>query len=369
MGTQTQVNKSENKNIKNKASSFFKVFSISTAIFLIIISIMAGLYLTSTIKPPEIPIMVVAADTLPEIDMPAFTALEGEEADMLIGDGLIAPTGFTDEDRKVSFYTFLIVGLDEGINSDAIMVASYDAGIKEGNVISIPRDSLVNVSRRIRKINAAFPAGTIYGGGLEGGVAQLSREVKTVIGFVPDYYVCIDLDAFVKIVNAVGGVEVDVPFHMRYRDPDQGLYIDIKKGLQLLDGETALKFARYRLGNGSRSITDYQRMEHQQMVIKAVLASLLKPANILKIPQFIDIFNENVHTDLTTGNMLWFASQLIEIRGTDSLSTHTLPTNGNIITPISYELLDAPAIVELVNRTINPFKIDIEIKDLDIVTE
>ena len=231
MGIQTRTRKCEKKNTKNKASLFFKSFSISTAICLVIVWVMAWLYLTNTIKPPEIPTTVIAAGLLSETYQSAFTALEGEEADMFIGDGLIAPLGFTDKDRKESFYTFLIIGLDEGINTDVIMVASYDAGVKNGNVISIPRDSLVNVSRRNRKINAAFPAGTVYGGGLEGGVAQLSREVKTIIGFVPDYYVCINLNAFIKIVDAVGGVEVDVPFHMRYRDPDQDLYIDIKQGI------------------------------------------------------------------------------------------------------------------------------------------
>jgi anionic cell wall polymer biosynthesis LytR-Cps2A-Psr (LCP) family protein len=89
---------------------------------------------------------------------------------LLLGN-LPSPEGFTDDDRKELFYTFLLIGLDGGVNTDTIMVASYDAVKMEGNVISIPRDSLENVQRRVRKINAAYPAGTLFGGGRDGGIA------------------------------------------------------------------------------------------------------------------------------------------------------------------------------------------------------
>ena len=326
----------------------------------------------SSIRPPEIPanpLISVAPNPYADLSDPAFILPEGHEADLLIGGGMFAPKGFTSEYRKDLFYTFLILGLDEGVNVDTIMVASYDGLNKEANIISIPRDSLVNVSRNIRKINAAYPAGTLRGGGRTGGIAQMQREVMTVIGFVPDFYILVDLDAFIKIIDAVGYIEIDVPFHMRYDDPYQGLHIDIPAGRQLLNGENALNFARYRRGNrGFPTITDYRRIEHQQMVIRAILNNLLQPANILRIPELITIFNENVHSNLSTGNIIWLANQLNEIGGTEALSTYTLPTSGSLRLTHWYEILDGPAIVELVNRTINPYTKDITLADLDIIS-
>ena len=366
----------KNENIQNKSSSkivlFIKVFILTSVLSTIVVLSVGGVVL-NMIKPPVIPAIsntykTSEPDSAPDNGEYAYLAPEGEEEDMLIGDGLIAPEEFTKDDRKESFYTFLIIGLDEGINTDTIMVASYDEINKEANIISIPRDSLVNVKRSIKKINAAYPAGTLYGGGMKGGVEQLKRELKTIIGFVPDYYVCIDLNAFVKIVDAVGGVDVVVPFDMKYDDPEQNLHIDIREGEQHLDGENALRFARYRKSNsGLVTITDYERIENQQTVIKAVLKNLIKPENILRLPEFVNIFTENVYTDIKPQNMLWFAIQLKEINGTDALSTYTMPTTGTSGLPMYYEYLDEPAIVELVNRTINPYKKDIEAKDLDII--
>ncbi|MCL2004233.1 MAG: LCP family protein [Oscillospiraceae bacterium] len=280
-----------------------------------------------------------------------------------------APEGVTDEDRKPDFFTVLILGLDSGVNNDAIMVASYDAANREAHLISIPRDTLVNVTRRVKKINAAYAAGTLNGGGADGGVAQARREIKTLIGFIPDYYVVVNFRAFERMIDAVGGVELDVPYAMRYHDPVQGLSINIPQGLQTLNGADALKFARYRMGgSGSRTISDYDRMANQQAVIKALLEKALRPSNITKLPEFIGIFSDNVRTDLTDGNLVWFGEQLAGLRGTDALSTHTLPMSGSSRAPHWYELADRDAALELINATVNPYTVPITPNDVDILT-
>ena len=327
-------------------SSLLKVFLVTLVLISAIFFITIYLNFIGTIQPPEIP----------PID---------EKSE------LVAPEGFTDEDRKELFYTFLILGLNESINANTIMVASYDGVSGEANLVSIPRDSLVDATRRVRKINSAFPAGMIRYGGVEGGITQMQREVMSVIGFVPDFYVVIDFDGFERLIDVIGGVEIYVPFHMRYSDPFQDLHINIPPGLQLMDGKTALHFARFRRSNIGelRDITDYGRIENQQTVINATISNLLQPANILNIPEFIDIFTENVHTNLTPGNLLWFATQFNEIRDTDAISTYTVPTLRTTGPPMWYELLDGPAIVELVNRTINPYERDIELEDLNIISQ
>lgn len=354
---------------KRRRRLFIKTFLITIAFFSVLI--FAGwLTLKSAVKPPTIAQEDGNTTTGNETDLEqaAYHLPDEEHEDGQIGDDSPAPEGFTPEDRKPLFYTFLVFGLDEGVNTDTIMVAAYDGTNHKAYVVGFPRDSKVNVKRSIKKINAAYPAGTLHGGGKDGGIDQLKRELKTLIGFIPDYYVCIDFKAFKQIVDTLGGVEVDVPINMLYDDPYQDLHINISKGVQTLTGKEALHFARYRKGNnGVNTITDYQRIENQQAVIKAVLDKLLKPANILKLPEFINIFNENVYTDIKLEEMAWFAKELNNVTGSDALETYTLPTTGTSGPPSYYELPDEAAIVTLINQTINPYVKDIEAKDLDII--
>ena len=297
----------------------------------------------------------------------AFLVPEGDMEDTLIGGGLHAPEGFTTDDRKEQFYTFLIVGLDEGFNTDTIIVASYDGLKQKANLISIPRDTLVNVKRPLKKINAAYPVGARNGDKSEG-MAQLQREIKTIIGFVPDFFLLVNFSAFTELVDAIGGVDVEADINMVYDDPVQNLHINIPKGQQHLDGINALRFARYRKGgSGYRTLSDYERIENQQKVIKAVLTQLLKPENILKVPEFIEIFNNNVFSNLDSGNILWFAGEINKIKGTDALSAFTIPTAGTSGEPSYYEYLDKDGVIRLVNETINPYIKDIEAKDVDII--
>ena len=348
------------KKTVNKKALFIKSFLISFIIFAGII-VAGALALLNSAKPP------VPPD--PSNFDSAFYPRETND-DKGNGSGVFLPEGFSLSDRKDAFYTFLLVGLDEGVQTDTIIVASYDGVSGAANLVSVPRDCLVNVSRRTKKINAAYGTGTLNGG-RDGGIAQLRRELKTIIGFVPDYYVLIDLNAFRKIIDTIDGVEINVPFYMEYDDPDQDLHIRIPRGVQTLYGKDALHFARYRQGNPggpSPTISDYKRIENQQQVIKAVLDKLIKPSNIAKIPEFLDIFNTYVHSDVKPDDMLWFIGELKKIKDTGMLTTHTLPTiDGVRLDNISYELLDEAGILELVNTTINPYKKDIEAKDIDII--
>ena len=362
---ESRRSKRENNDKKKsgKAKLFVKTFFISIAVFAILA--VAGAYAAQRFYRPPAP--APWTQNAPDF---AFYPLEGHEEDKNIGNGVFIPEGFSISDRKKEFYTFLVLGIDQGANTDTIIIASYDGVNKEAHLISIPRDSLVNVRRTVKKINAAYGTGTLNGGGREGGISQLRREIRTIIGFVPDYYIIINLNAFTRIVDAVGGVEVTVPFNMVYDDPDQNLHINIPGGTRTLNGRDALHFARYRRGNDPRNdISDYRRIEHQQQVVKAVIDKLLRPANILKIPEFIDIFNTNVYNDITAEEMLWFANEFRSIKGLEILQTHTLPTLGTERFNYVYEILDEEGILELINSTVNPFTKDIEAKDLDIITK
>jgi len=285
-----------------------------------------------------------------------------------------APERFTDDDRRDHFWTFLIIGLNEGRNANTVMVASYCYITKEAHIISIPRDVPVNANRRgnAQKLASSYLAGAGGGRGRAGGINQVQMDVMNVIGFIPDYYVVIDYDTFFTIIDAVGGIEVYVPIRMRYRDPCQNLDIDIQPGLQHMDSETALHFSRFRQSNRNSPYPslpdgDIGRTRNQQAVISAVISSLLSVSSIPRIPEFVSIFNESVHTNLNFREMMFFASELNHVRGADALSTDTFVPSHSSGRPLYFEFLSPAGVLEIVNNTINPFSEDIELRDLNIV--
>ena len=140
--------------------------------------------------------------------------------------------------RKKDCYTFLVMGMDDGNgNTDTIMAVTFDVKGKHVSVISIPRDTLVDVPRTIKKINAYST----------GGIEEVQKEVSGILGFPVDHYITVNLRGFKALVDAVGGVDFEVPINMNYDDPTQNLHIHLSKGMQHLDGEKALQLVRFRL--------------------------------------------------------------------------------------------------------------------------
>jgi LCP family protein required for cell wall assembly len=280
-------------------------------------------------------------------------------------DIFIEPPDHEGWERKEDFFTLLLFGYDGGLNTDTIMVAAFDAANQQAYIVSIPRDTRIDVQRNIQRINSAYPVGRQGGRGHNGGVEQLKREVQTIIGFMPDFYVSIEEHAFVRIVDAVNGVNINVPFHMYYTDPYQDLYINIPAGPQRLNGQNALHFVRYRYGNDrAQTISDYRRMQHQQQLIRAMMNELLSPATVLRVPELIRTYRDHVSTDLSLSEKLWFAEQFI--LGDVSLSMFRYPTTSQLDTHW-YEIPDTEEALELINRTINPFTRDLTVENLRIV--
>jgi len=301
-------------------------------------------------------------------DRPAIIVLDDEDLirETLNVEPEVDTIHFT---RRPGVFTFLLYGLDEGYNVDSIMVALFDTNDRSVHIIGMPRDTKVESSRRtgLSKLVASYPSGRARGGGHEGGVERLSTEVASLIGFVPDFYIGINLRAFVRVIDGIGGVTVHVPFHMRYNDPYQNLHIDIPAGTQRLSGQQALHFARFRQADeGFRSINDFQRIENQQTILAAVLDEMLSPRSITQIPEFIRIYQEHVYTNISNSDLVWFGAD-VALNGIDSFETHTIPIarterNG------WYEVPDRDGLLELINRTINPFTRDIEAGMLRIVS-
>ncbi|MFR3290684.1 MAG: LCP family protein [Lachnospiraceae bacterium] len=203
-------------------------------------------------------------------------------------------------------YTFPVVGLDKaGYNTDTMMVGRIDTKNHEINVVSIPRDTMVNVSWSVKKVNTLYAADINSGGN---GIDGLMDGLKDILGFQIDCYAVVDLNAFVQLVDAIGGVDYNVPIDMNYYDPTQDLYISIPAGEQHLDGEEALKVVRFRSGYAT---ADIGRIGTQQDFLMSVASQMLTLGNIPNLPTFIDIFVNNVDTNLSAENLAFFARQFL----------------------------------------------------------
>ena len=262
-----------------------------------------------------------------------------------------------------NMYTFLVVGLDQVSNStDTMMVGRIDTENHTIDVVSLPRDTLVNVSWSVKKINTLYSADINTGGN---GIDGLLDGLKDILGFRIDCYAVVDLTAFVELVDAIGGVDYNVPVNMNYYDPTQDLYINIPAGEQHLDGEEALKVVRFRSGYAS---ADIGRIGTQQDFLKSVASQMLTLGNIPNLPTFIDIFEEYVVTNMSASNLAFFARQFLLCKSED-INFHTLPGNyGDSIKGLSYVSINISEWLEMVNTYLNPYDQDVTEANVNILT-
>ena len=272
-----------------------------------------------------------------------------------------ASTGEENSLRKDGFYTILVCGIDDGNGgSDTMMLAAVDTENKTVNVASIPRDTMVNEDWTVKKMNSAYN---------RGGIDEVKKQVEKITGFPVDFYVTVDLNAFVDLVDAIGGVDFDVPIDMNYDDPLQDLHIHFKAGMQHLDGKQAMGVVRFRHNNngGGYPMQDLDRIKTQQAFLKTVADKMFSLQSVIKIPEFARIFFENVKSDLQLGEMVWFGNQINAI-GSENIHFTTLPGEAKDVYGGSYYVLDREACLELFNSSFNPYKEDMSLADLNIKT-
>lgn len=218
---------------------------------------------------------------------------------------------------------FLILGMED-VRSDSILLASFNKESKKLDVISIPRDTYVHRkgfdSGEERKINSVYN---------KHGADGVMKTVAYILDEIPiHHYVMLDYKGVENIVDMVGGVEVNVPFDMVYNDPyaKPPLNIDIKKGIQTLDGEKALDFIRWRKGNKKIGYIDGDigRIKAQQALLTS-LASKAKE-NILPI---ITKGYKYVETNIGLMDVLSYGRNAIGIENED-ISFVTLPGKSDL---------------------------------------
>jgi LCP family protein required for cell wall assembly len=253
-----------------------------------------------------------------------------------------------DKDNKS--ISFLLMGIDSrsfaesnGVRSDTIMLFNVDRSTGVISIISIPRDTRTAIEGRKNKekINHSFA----YGG------PELTvNTVSKLLGIDLEYYIVADYQMVKEYVDLVGGVEFDVPMDMTYSDPyaDPPLEINLKAGSQVLDGDKALQYLRYRKGYKN---ADLGRIEAQQSFLKSLIKETAKPGIIFKIPGIYKIYRNSINTNIPMMKMGLYGVSLFKY-DLDAINSNTLPGTTKNIDGISYFINSDEQTRDLIDQTL-----------------
>ncbi|MEG2376947.1 MAG: LCP family protein [Clostridia bacterium] len=346
--TQSKNDDTNNKKPRKKMAKKKKKILITVILIVIVIAIVGVALALKFVKPPT------AGNN---------RGAQPVNSDVVNTDTNGEPLKINDSARKEDLFNILICGTDlDGYHTDSIMLASFDMKAKTVKVLNIPRDTMANVKRSNKKINAAYSVT-----GEPGNIEELYSELESLIGFKPDNYVTVELKGFIDMIDAIGGVEVDVKRDMKYNDASQDLFIDLKKGVQTLNGYNSMCYMRYRKDNygGGYVEGDTGRVRAQQLFVEALMKKMLTPATVVKLPQLVDIVMKNVKTDLSTGNMIWLGKELMSMNIDTGFQMFLVPGEGQYYKGIAYYIPYEHHLLKMVNDNFNPFVDPIE--DLNIV--
>ena len=241
--------------------------------------------------------------------------------------------------------TVMIMGVDERADdvgrSDTLMIATLDPDKNQAALLSVPRDTRVKIKGYgFDKINAAYA----YGG------RKLTQEtIESLLNTHIDHYIKINVHGFTKIIDALGGIDIDVEKRMYYEDPwddDGGLYIDLQPGMQHMDGKTAITYVRYRDEEG-----DIGRIKRQQNFMKAVMDKLVSPTIIPKLPAIVSAVSDSVETDMSVSEILSFLGTLQDAKD-NGLKSEMLPGKPVYIEGISYWVPDISKTRQILANTL-----------------
>jgi len=243
-------------------------------------------------------------------------------------------SGEFDNSNRVNI---LFLGTNQGL-SDTIMVFSLDMEKKRLDQISLPRDTYYPRSAyagaAYQKLNSVYST--------EGSMGA-SKAASDILGGIPiHYYAEVDTKGAINIVNAMGGVDMYVPIDMKYSDPDQNLYIDLRAGQQRLSGEQALMFLRFR---SAYPDADLGRISAQQEFLKAAFSQL----GGMNIPSVAVTVQREVNTNMNMTTALGYVTRASGMSGWNFV-THKLPGTTGMRDGLSYFFHDAAAAKELMRQ-------------------
>ena len=230
----------------------------------------------------------------------------------------------------------LLLGQNDSL-TDTIMMCSFDTENKRVDIVSVPRDTYYERSGyedpAYQKINSIYGTEDVFG---------IATAVSNVLGGVPiHYYEILEDQDVAAIVDSMGGVEFDVPIDMKYTDKKQGLYIDIKAGMQVLDGDHAVQYLRYRKGYATG---DIGRVEAQQAFMKEAF----KQSIGLGFPKVAKTVFDEVESNLNAKMAVRIGTEAVGMTTSD-IETYTAPGKSGMENGASYFFIDGSKTAELMD--------------------
>ena len=241
------------------------------------------------------------------------------------------------EQEMLDNVNVLVLGCDERegesvARADVIIVATLRPGAKEASMFSLPRDTRVAIEGHGHdKINHAMSYG---------GIPLVESSVENLLGIEIDHYVKVNFDGFINVIDALGGVNVDVPARM-YKPLEA---IDLLPGYQTLDGADALAFVRWR-GDGTG---DYGRIERQQQFI-AALTEKIKGMSMSQALNVVSAVMDSIETDMSVRQMTSYGTTVLGM-GTESIKTYSFVGSELWLNGVNYVEPDMTAIADIVNK-------------------
>jgi LCP family protein required for cell wall assembly len=203
----------------------------------------------------------------------------------------------------------LLMGVDERKDdvgrSDTVILLRLGREPGKIDLVSIPRDTRITLKGKRAKLNSAYPTG---------GADLVCDVVSNLLSIPKPYYVKVNLEAFERIIDSLGGVDMTVDRDYHYEDPYQDLVIDIRAGRQTMDGATALQFVRLRYDGVTND--DIARIKRQQQFIQAVKEKFTEPSTWFTIPTLIGTMKDSVATNVPEKDQLPLARALFDARNT-----------------------------------------------------
>lgn len=254
--------------------------------------------------------------------------------------------------KNLDEFRVLLLGVStdtSAVLTDTIMVASYNPRTQKASLLSIPRDTYVGKSESTAnsydKINAMYQTST----------DKILKAVNDLTGLKLQYYVVVDTQALIALVDEIGGVQFNVPIDMDYDDSSQDLHIHLKAGPQLLDGEKAENLVRFRHNNDGTSYpasygdNDIGRMRTQREFITQVAKQTIQLKNIGKIGEIVDIAYKYIETNVTLSVIKDYIPYAIEFN-TDNIQTGTIPGTNQKINGLWFLKANKTEAKELINQ-------------------
>ncbi len=224
-------------------------------------------------------------------------------------------------------FNILLVGIDKVSEStDVLMLLNVDTEKLSVNISSVYRDTRVNYNGRYCKINSVYKRASRD-------IGETIKAVKEITGAPVNYYVMVDLEGFEYIVDELGGVDFYVPQDMKYSDPVQNLYIDLKEGQQHLDGNKAMQLVRFR----KYLQGDVERANVQQDFITALIEQKLNARTIAKAPELFYELSDYIKTNVTAG-VITSNVKLLKKMQDCTITHYEMPGEGNYVGAASYFL-------------------------------